>query len=278
MNCNEALTILLKPDHGKRQIALAYVRNHPECLTRVDQLARTILTSADDELPCVEAQAQLADYYYVAQQAQEDVAQRFPLLHLHLDRCPYCQAEYAALTAAMALYAEDALPAVTAPNPWNLDFLPGPPPIWAVEELRRKLTQPLSFIMTKTQALLETSSLQLAVDVHATAMRGDDDIRYTVLSIPDETAAIRFDFTVKPTPNGMANVTIHVTQTATEQPLPDIRIALHRADGTLVTRSFTDSAGQLELPQMNADEYIIQAKNDDDLWEIPMTILSDDPV
>lgn len=272
MNCNEALEILSKPNHTKRQVALTYIRNHPNCLARVDQLARTIATEAEDELSCAEAQVQLADYH-VVEQAGQDVAQRFPFLHTHLNRCPYCQAEYAALTTAMETYNSGTLPTITAPNPWELDFLEELPPIWSIDGIIRKLTQQIAITITQTEVILDSLALQLVPDIHATAMRGDDDIRYTVLSIPDETAAIRFHFDIKPTPNGMANITLCVTQSATDEPLPDLRIALQTTDGTLVTRSLTDHAGKLELPQMSTGDYIIQARNENDQWEIPLTIM-----
>lgn len=274
MNCNEALTILVEPDHNARPAALDYLKAHPECLARVDQLARTLTTVADDDLPCAEARERLADYY-TRQQMQKDAAQQFPQVHTHLDRCPYCQLEYAALTALMAAHQTGTLSPVTVAEPFDLKFLEELPAIWTIDGTVRKLTAQIAVTISKAQAAIDALVFPLQPVSHVMAMRGEDDIHYAVLSIPDESAAVRFDFDVKPTPNGMANVTLSLTQSMTNQPLPDVRIAVQKADGTLLARSLTDSAGKLELPQLNADTYIIQARNDNNQWEIPITIVAE---
>lgn len=279
MNYNEALQIMLDSDHRERQTALNYILSHPACLARIDQLARAIITTAEDELTCAESRTQLADYY-IRQQTYNDAEQQFPLLHIHLRHCPYCQLEYGALGKTMSAFADGTLPAVAPSPPFALDFLDQPlprqqqlPVIWRVYSTIRKLLQPIQVVITQSSATIEAFTLQLTPELIPQSMRGKDDIQYSILSLPDETGAIRFHFDIKPTPKGAAVITLSIFDIATAQPIPDVRVALDKADGTPVTSSLTDSEGKLVLPQLIADHYVIQARANEQTWEIPITII-----
>ena len=279
MTCNEALQILLEPNHAERKAAMAYLLTDQACLARVDQLAQAVLSQVESEIPCAEARLRLAAYYE-RQTKHNDAAQAMPELHAHLQHCAYCQAEYKLLQEMMQAFESNALPALTATHTFDLTFIDKPLPklvstrdLWGVQSKLRRLFQPLEITITQRAAAIATLTPQLAPVTFSTALRGgDDDAEFAVLILPDEEAQIYFRVDTKSSQGGTALITLQILATEGDQPIPDARVLLRHADGNLVTSSLTGPSGEVEFPRIPADQYIIQTQYDGRTWELPMVI------
>jgi len=284
MTCNEALQILLEPNHAepnpaKRSAAMAYLLSDQACLARVDQLAQAVLSKVDNEMPCVEARLRLAAYYE-RETAPNDDAQTMPELHAHLQRCAYCQADYRLLQETMRAVENNALPTVTDTYRFDLAFIDKPlsklvptREIWGIQPQLRRLFQQLEITITQSAAAIATLTPQLAPATFATALRGgDDDAEFAVVILPDEEAHIYFRVDTKPSQDGTALITLQILATEGDQPIPDARVMLRHVNGELVTSSLTGPKGEVEFPRIPADQYTIQTQYDGKTWELPMVI------
>lgn len=279
MNCDEALTILLDPDHHERGLALNYLLNNPPCLARVEQFGRAILSTLAHEIPCVEARLHLAADYE-QQLAQGAGAYLFPDLHAHLARCPDCRLEYQLLQETHAIGATAALPPSASSPTFDLSFITEPLPpvtataaIWLIHDKVRTLFQEVKIAVSGRSTAIAALTPQLAPKTFALAMRGGaDDAQFAVMVLPDEDARIHFQVETKPFQDNRTTITFRVFATETDSPIADVRVILRYADGALVTSSLTDQHGAIELPSIPAASYVIQAHYEGRTWELPITV------
>jgi hypothetical protein len=282
MNCDDALHILLNPTHRERGAALTYIQNNPDCLARLDQLARAVLSNIEYELSCAEARRQLADYY--THQVNQQDAAAYPDLHAHLHRCPYCQAEHQALQEAMQTVATSSFPIVTQAPQFDLSFIDSPLPslrpiaeIWMRVANVRKLFQSIEVTIRRgvAEIVALTAQLQPSPVALATRLRADiDQAKATAFILPDEEQSIHFQVDTAPSVDETILLTVHVFNIENASPLPDVRMTLLTAAGSLVADSLTDEKGAIQFPRLAANHYIIQAQWNDQIWEIPIAVTS----
>lgn len=285
MNCDEALHILLDSNHQahslKRSLALNYLRQHPACLARVDQLGRAILSDLDNELSCAEARLHLADYNEQQQIAPERSAQIFSDLHAHLEHCPDCRLEYTLLQSTLAALATDTLPAPGSIPTFDLSFIDKPFPsmrptaaIWMLHDQLRTLFQQVEMTIRHNTATIAALTPQLAPQTFASAMRDStDDTQFSVIVLPDEEAHIHFQVTTKPFQKQTATIMLRILATDVDMPIADVRVTLRHVNGTLVTSSLTDQSGEIEFPGIPAASYVIQAQIEGKTWAIPIMVI-----
>jgi hypothetical protein len=109
MDCLEARQVFTRAadsaarDQGALRLAAAeaHVAACPVCQTRMDQLAKAVLSLADDEISCAECGSQL-HRYVETDLAGGDAAAALPLVHAHLAACPECGGDFAEARLALA--------------------------------------------------------------------------------------------------------------------------------------------------------------------------------
>jgi len=283
MNCDEALRILIEPNHHLREEALAYVGQEPSCLARVDQFARAILSDLEEETTCAEVQLHLPQYYEL-ERTEKDSALELPIVHAHLNRCPDCQADYKMLQDATSALEADAS---TTPAPvFDLSFLSSTSPssptttstivneIWQMHDQVRTLFDQIRVTISDSAAsIADMGSLLSPEAVLGTAMRsGEDDAQYAILILPDDEANVRFKINTVPAREGTAQIKLTIFESEREKPIPDVRVTLRKSDGALVAGSLTDGDGVVEFSRITAAGYLIEAQHDGKTWALPITI------
>lgn len=286
MNCDEALRILVEPNHHLHKEALAYVGQEPSCLARVDQLARAILSDLEEETTCAEAQLQLPQYYKL-ERTQKDYAAELPIIHAHLNRCPECQADYKMLQDATLALEADPITAATPTPVFDLSFLSSPqrastieskPAIeskfWQVHDQVRTLFDQVRVTISDHAASIADMGPQLIPEMVPVPMRdGEDDAQYAILILPDDEANVRFQIDTIPSREGTVQLTLRIFESEQKRPIPDVRVTLRKATGSLVAGSLTDGDGMVEFSRITADAYSVQAQHDGKTWALPITII-----
>ena len=285
MDCQKALRIITNKtiadeDRKLHQQALSYVMANPDCLAQVDQFARAILSTLDDDLPCAEARVHLASYYELSAQSQ-DLDAELSAVHDHIARCPYCQLEYQMLQTTMHEVSSNALPMPESVPDLDFSFLGATSratqlkkgAIWQVHDQVCTLFTEINVTLSQIAATIAPLGEQLTPAIHTTSLRADNaEVQFAVLVLPDEEADVHFQIETRPFKDGTAMVTIKVTARATNKPIPHARVALRYAGGNLVAGALAGPQGSVEFTHIAAAEYIIQVRIDDQRWELPIAI------
>lgn len=279
MNCNEALQILLAENRKDRSAALAFILQDRQCLDRVDQLARAILSDIDNEITCAETRLHLESYY----EWQQSKGEEFPLLQdvdAHVGRCPYCRLEYQLLGQAIDSVANLPVDIPLPQRSFDLSFIKTPLPqfkptsaIWNIEQRVRRLFEQIQVAVTETTATIAALTPQLSPVPVTSALRGEDDTQFAILVLPDLEANIHFQLNTKPSRDGTALITLRIFDTESDMPITDARVQLRGSKNNLIASSLTDDNGEISFPRIAADRYLIQAIYDDKTWELPISVV-----
>lgn len=136
MDCLEARQVFTRAADSAARVegaprlaaAEAHVAACPACQTRLDQLAKAVLSMADDELSCAECGSQL-HRYVETDLAGGDAAAALPLVHAHLATCPECGGDFAEARLALADLSLGRLPQPEHAPEFDMGFLRSTPRI-----------------------------------------------------------------------------------------------------------------------------------------------------
>ncbi len=229
MDCHEARQIFTgaadaaAPMRSSPRLAAAeaHVAACTACQTRLDQLAKAVLSMADDELSCAECGAQLHTYVE-ADLVGGDAAAALPLVHAHLATCPECRGDFGEARLALADLALGRLPQPENVPDFDTSFL-RPTPRPAARDLRW-------LGRAAAVALLLVAGGLAATRLVLTAWPGSPAVLGGVFSpggAPDDTPRSNSEQALRPAPGG---------PTAPERPPSGDRSASARSGATPIAR------------------------------------------
>jgi hypothetical protein len=108
MECRKAIEQLLayvenpELDRTGAETAIRHLSTCPDCERKMAHFLRALSTEKEDRLTCQECQDLLPDYVQAETEGQAH-AKRWHPVAFHLETCPHCSAEYAALTELIEL-------------------------------------------------------------------------------------------------------------------------------------------------------------------------------
>lgn len=261
-------------------------------------LIRALRTAEEEPLTCAECREHFAALYHFDEfTADADIP--YASVVAHLQECPDCATEYAALQEAMHAFAEDTLPEAARSYQFDLSFMsadsPEPlteskeqaEPLWTEMLEAETLTAKLWSLVGELQIRVESAKAffdafpasLVPATVESGALRADiNDSQLELLVLPAADAEVSFQLAIGPVVAGYTVVVVKVIDTSTEQPIANTLVTLRNHQRQLLVGSTTGQDGCVIFEQLQLGRYFIQVRLQQRIWEIPMVIMGGSPL
>lgn len=239
-----------------------------------------------EPLSCAECRAQLPALCHL-QAAGEPLPNVTAAARAHLESCPACAAEYAALQDVLGELAAGTLADLAAEPTLDLSFLGTPsapgPALW-----RRTLGEGVWRLFTDLQISLHAAGATFGVLpasltttpalAGSAVFRTDTPApRLELLVLPAPDAGISIHLGVGPLVADYAAVIVKLLAIPSEKPLGDTRVTLRNAQHQLLTGLVTRPDGTAVFEHLPLGRYFVQVRYAQELWEIPLIIVAGSP-
>jgi hypothetical protein len=276
MDCSQARQILiaairLQPASDEDiEAAIQHVAACAACQPGLQALARAVIA---EELPCAEISARLLDYQAGLERG-EQVALSQPEVYHHLQRCPACQAELAALQQILVSAQKEPLPPAAEGAQFDLSFLRSSRHLWqpVTAEVRR-LLHPIRLLVSRelTQADQLAPPLQVLQPAPAYAMRAAEETP-ALLTIPDDEHGLRIHLGAGDTAEYLLELVVVVESVRSQPETAAVMVSLRDEEGILLERQHA-AYGQLVIfRQVTAGHYRVSVEIETQRWEIDVPV------
>lgn len=250
----------------------------------LDTILRTILGSADDaeEPECQACENKLYAYVDVELDGG-DAAKRYPAVKAHLDTCAGCLEAYQELRGLLSKERQGQLVAPPVEPAFDFSYLDAVAPKVSIWERVDRLGKEIDRLVVQVrlvigQQIASFSPLPPPLKpswVEVPALRGEAaeagrDLQFLSLPSPDRDLELRL--VVGPVSGDVIALGLQMTQRSSGQPVARARVMLRDEKGRVLVGDLTDSEGRVAFPRIGAGSYLLEARHQDQTWELPVSI------